>query len=89
MPNSPPSNPIALTDDQLHCLLTIAQPLAPHDRSAFLILVATRLRGVDVIGDGLVSRVCREARAILGRARSVVCARHAEAAAAREPVAPG
>jgi hypothetical protein len=61
MPKSPPpSPPVSLSDDQLHCLMTIAAPLAPHDRSAFMLLVATKLRGVDVIGDGVVNRVGRE-----------------------------
>jgi hypothetical protein len=62
MPKPPPlPNPIALSDSQLDTLLRAAQPLAPTDRAAFLVMVAARLRGVDVIGDGLVSRVCREA----------------------------
>jgi hypothetical protein len=61
MPKPPPSPPIALSDDQLTIIMHAAQPLAPTDRAAFLVLVAARLRGVDVSGDGLVSRVCREA----------------------------
>ena len=41
MPKSaPPPPPIALTDDQLHCLMTIAAPLEPVDCSAFLFLVS-------------------------------------------------
>jgi hypothetical protein len=56
---SPP--PIALSDSQLDIVMHAAQPLAPTDRAAFLVMVAAKLRGVDVIGDGLVSRVCREA----------------------------
>jgi hypothetical protein len=54
---SPP--PIALSDSQLDIVMHAAQPLAPTDRAAFLVMVAAKLRGVDVIGDGLVSRVCR------------------------------
>jgi hypothetical protein len=38
----------------------IAAPLAPHDRSAFMLLVATKLRDHAVIGDGVVNRVGRE-----------------------------
>ena len=62
MPKSPPpSQPIALSDSQVDIVMHAAQPLSPTDRAAFLLLVASRLRGFDVIGDGLVSRVCREA----------------------------
>ena len=57
------AKPIALTDDQLMIIMRAAEPLQPHDRSAFLILVATRLNEQDVIGDWLVSRVAREAQA--------------------------
>jgi hypothetical protein len=34
--------------------------LSPLDRSAFLVLLAARLRGHPVLGDGLVSRIARE-----------------------------
>jgi hypothetical protein len=59
-PSPPPSPPISLSDDQLHCLMTIAQPLAPVDRGKFLLLVAAKLRDHAVIGDGVVNRIGRE-----------------------------
>jgi hypothetical protein len=57
---SSPVSPLKLTDDQLASVMRIAEPLHPHDRAAFLILLASRLRGVGVLGDGIVSRVARE-----------------------------
>lgn len=55
-----PSPPLRLSDHQLNCLMTIAAPLHPQDRAAFLILVATRLRGIEIIGDGVVARIALE-----------------------------
>jgi hypothetical protein len=58
--------PFALTDSQLNIILAAAEPLAPSDRARFLVDVAERLRG-QVIGDGLIARVCRDARAAYWR----------------------
>jgi hypothetical protein len=44
--------PIALTDDQLDIITRAATPLHYLDRRPFLELVAERLRGIDVLGDG-------------------------------------
>jgi hypothetical protein len=54
-------SPLRLTNEQLNSIMEIAGALQPHDRSAFLILVASRLRGIETLGDGVVARVAREA----------------------------
>ena len=54
-------SPLCLTDEQLRRIMEIAAPLPPVDRAAFLILVASRLRGIEMLGDGVVARVAREA----------------------------
>jgi hypothetical protein len=59
---SPQPRPLALSDSQLDAVLRAAAPLQPVDRDAFLVLVAARLRGVEMIGDGVVARVCKEAQ---------------------------
>jgi hypothetical protein len=59
---SPQPRPLALSDSQLDAVLRAAAPLQPVDRDAFLVLVAARLRGVGMIGDGVVARVCKEAQ---------------------------
>jgi hypothetical protein len=59
---SPPPRPLALSDQQLDTVMRAAAPLQPIDRDAFLVLVAARLRGVEMIGDGVVARVCKEAQ---------------------------
>jgi hypothetical protein len=61
MSSSP--RPIALTSDQLDIVMAACAPLEPTDRSAFLVLLASRLRGVETLGDGLISRTCRELQA--------------------------
>jgi hypothetical protein len=58
-----PQRPLALTDAQLDSVMAAAAPLRPADRDAFLILIASRLRDVGVIGDGVVARVAREVQA--------------------------
>jgi len=50
---------IALSDEQLSTIFRHASPLPPSDRDEFLRRVAEMLQGV-VIGDGVVSRICRE-----------------------------
>jgi hypothetical protein len=50
--------PIGLTDEQLDIIRNAAAPL--DQRSEFLAAVFAQLSGCDTIGDGLVSRVCRE-----------------------------
>jgi hypothetical protein len=52
--------PIALTDEQLGHVMRAAEVLHPVDRGPFLERIAERLRGVEVLGDGLVSRIARE-----------------------------
>jgi hypothetical protein len=54
------SRPLALSDDQLTQIMHAAAPLATRDRAAFLLDVAAALQSCDVIGDGLVGRVCRD-----------------------------
>jgi hypothetical protein len=49
--------PLALSDESLSTLLRLAQPLAPADRSQFLLDVADELRSYAVLGDGLIARV--------------------------------
>jgi hypothetical protein len=58
--NGFPRTLLALTDGQLETIMAAAHPLAPAARSAFLEGVAARLAGVVEIGDGVVSRACRE-----------------------------
>jgi hypothetical protein len=50
----------ALNDHQQSIIRTAAQPLAPPLRKAFMMAVANRLEAMSEIGDGTVSRVCRE-----------------------------
>jgi hypothetical protein len=57
-PLAPP--PLALSDDQLSIVLCAAEPLHPRDRAAFAAAVAQVLAGQAVVGDGIVSRTCRE-----------------------------
>jgi hypothetical protein len=51
---------LSLGDEQLDAVYRAAAPLHPADRSAFLERLAERLPGVEVLGDGLVSRIARE-----------------------------
>jgi hypothetical protein len=52
--------PIALTDEQLGQVMRAAEVLHPVDRGPFLERLAERLRGIEVLGDGLVARIARE-----------------------------
>jgi hypothetical protein len=49
-----------LTADQVDIVLRAARPLPPSDHAAFLEEVTTALAGCSELGDGLVSRTCRE-----------------------------
>ena len=51
---------LSLTDNQLAIVMSHAHPLQPRDRSQFLEAVADRLAGAGELGDGTVSRACRE-----------------------------
>jgi hypothetical protein len=53
-------SPLSLSDDQMDAVMRAAAPLHPADRSAFLERMAERLRGIEVLGDGLVARIARE-----------------------------
>jgi hypothetical protein len=56
--------PVSLSDDQLSHVTRLAEPLAPHDRSAFLAALANLLRQelTQPVGDGVLHR---HARALL------------------------
>jgi hypothetical protein len=67
--NCPPiGNSVAATDlpptitrsTSSGSVMRAAEPLDPFSRSAFLNSVANRLRGEVELGDGVVSRICRE-----------------------------
>jgi hypothetical protein len=62
--SSPSPRPIALSDSELTTIMAACRPLNPADRESFLRAVATVLGGKsilgEVLGDGVVSRVCRE-----------------------------
>jgi hypothetical protein len=51
---------LALTDEEMNTLYRLAGPLDPHDRGAFLEAVAERLRGVEILGPGIVARIAAE-----------------------------
>jgi hypothetical protein len=53
-------SPLSLSDAQLDYVMQAAKVLHPADRSIFLARMAERLRRVEVLGDGLVSRIARE-----------------------------
>jgi hypothetical protein len=63
--------PLRLTDDQLEIIMRAAEPLHHIDRGPFLEAVAERLRGVRVLGDGVVARVVRETQPQFWRAPEV------------------
>jgi hypothetical protein len=54
--------PLALTDEQLAAIRRYAEPIHPHDRSAYLQRVAVLLRDRE-LGDGIVARVAQQAQA--------------------------
>jgi hypothetical protein len=49
---------LSLSDDELAALMDCARPLAPRDRAEFLREVAAELRKFELLGPGLVARVC-------------------------------
>jgi hypothetical protein len=62
----PMSKPLALTDTQMNTVISLAEPLEPADRDTYLRQVAERLNGHE-LGDGYVTRVCREVQSGLFR----------------------
>jgi hypothetical protein len=58
--NGFPHAPLSLSDRELETVMAACAPLRPDARSAFLKAVAQRLAGVPELGDGVVSRACRE-----------------------------
>lgn len=50
---------VRLSDEELAVVMTAASPLDPGQRGVFLELVAAALRPHEVLGPGLVARVCR------------------------------
>ena len=53
-------SPLALSDSELDIIMDAAGPLSPADRQSFLEHVASVLTAQPMLGDGVVSRVCRE-----------------------------
>jgi len=53
---------ISLNDDQLTTITKAAEALHPRDRTAFMKAVAARLQD-QVIGNGIIGRLCRELQA--------------------------
>ena len=53
------SQPLALTDAQITCIMALARPLLPDQRPAFVELLAARLNGRREIGDGQLHQLCR------------------------------
>jgi len=49
---------VRLTDAELGIMMLMAQPLAPHQRGAFLRTVADELTCCGVIGPGVLHRIC-------------------------------
>jgi hypothetical protein len=48
--------PISLSDEELAIVRSLASPLAPHERCAYLREVAAELKKHPVLGPGIVSR---------------------------------
>src|SRR5262249_37502664 len=57
---APTRPPLAITDNQLTFIMQICEPLAPNDRSAFLLALAEALQHQREIGDGVLHRKARE-----------------------------
>jgi hypothetical protein len=57
-----PPAPLALTDAQITTIMALARPLLPDQRTAFLEMVAAKLRELcnGDVGDGVIYRLCRE-----------------------------
>ena len=51
---------LSLSDRELEIVMAAFAPLAPAARSEFLSAIAERVSGVGEVGDGLLSRCCRE-----------------------------
>jgi hypothetical protein len=88
--------PVRLTDSELDSVMAAARPLPVERRDAFLQAVAGALQGCEVIGPGLVARICAEVqpRFLPAAAARSGCARPrreisltASLLAAREPFA--
>ena len=52
--------PIRLTDEELDAIFAAARPIAVNRRDDFLQAVAASLRRLEVIGPGVVHRICAE-----------------------------
>jgi hypothetical protein len=57
---APSSRPLALSDSEITTIMRAARILAPADRDEFMRSVAQVLQQQPELGDGIVSRVCRE-----------------------------
>jgi len=57
---APSPRPLALSDSELTTIMAACRPLSPADRDVFLRSVAFALEQLPELGDGAVSRVCRE-----------------------------
>jgi hypothetical protein len=55
-----PSSPLALTDAQITCIMALARPLPPDQRTAFVELLGAKLNGRREIGDGTLYQLCRD-----------------------------
>jgi len=59
--SSPSPRPLALSDSEITTIMAAARPLSPADRQSYLEHVAAVLAKEPVLGDGVVSRIVREA----------------------------
>jgi hypothetical protein len=53
----------ALSSDQVQQIYRSASALNPSDRDAFFSAVLTELQGREIVGDGTIFLVCKEAQA--------------------------
>jgi hypothetical protein len=58
--NGLPPALLSLSDRELEIVMAQARPLAPAARSEFLAAIALRVAGRGEVGEGLLSRICRE-----------------------------
>jgi hypothetical protein len=56
----PKPTPLSVTDEQMNMILAPAAPLQLVDRGPFLEALALTLRSEPTVGDGVVSRCCRQ-----------------------------
>ena len=63
----PIPEPLCLSDAQITTVMSLARPLQPAQRTAFLEMLAAKLNGQRELGDGAISRAT--ARAILAADR--------------------